>query len=236
MKTFDQRDLDTLARTIYGEAEANNAADAKAVAWVIVNRCDLPNWPNTVAQVCLQPWQFSCWNPGDPNRERILNANSTWFNRCQEIALGVLNGEIHDPTDGSTHYYATFIKTPKWAKGKTPVLRVNHGRKHAHLFFNDIDTPPPRNAKQALDQVKPLTNSRTVAGATALTATGAGAVATGVIQQVADSAPAVSVVSEVARTAQEHPSGLLILFGVAVIAAALFLIYLRWDDRRKGIR
>src|SRR4051794_15177463 len=94
MRKFTERDLDTMARTLYGEAEANNAADAKAIAWVIVNRADLPNWPDSVAQVCLQPWQFSCWNPGDPNRDRILNAKSTWFERCREIALGVLNGEI----------------------------------------------------------------------------------------------------------------------------------------------
>jgi lysozyme len=88
----------------------------------------------------------------------------------------------------------------------------------------------------APEPVKPLTKSRTMAGATATAAAGGSAVALGVVQQIGDAAPAVSVVSQVAQTAQEHPSGLLIVFGLAVIVAAAFIAYARWDDRRKGYR
>ena len=50
-----------------GEAEAKDIDDAQAIAHVIVNRMRLPNWPDSAAEVCLQPWQFSCWNKNDPN-------------------------------------------------------------------------------------------------------------------------------------------------------------------------
>lgn len=231
-----ERDLDTLARTLYGEAEAGNAADAKAIASVVMNRVRYRNWPNSAAEVCLQPWQFSCWNANDPNRARILAAQGPWFERCREIGLKALTGKLEDPTSGSTHYYATFVKKPKWAKGKQPVYRVTHNRGHEHLFFNDIDTKPPQSAKEALDQQRPLTRSRTMATSAVLTTTGVSAVVAGSAQQIADVAPAVSVVSQVAETAHEHPDGLFIVFGLAVIAAALFMAWTRLSDRRKGIR
>lgn len=231
-----ERDLDTLARTLYGEAEAGNAADAKAIASVVMNRVRYPNWPNSAAEVCLQPWQFSCWNANDPNRSRILAAQGPWFERCREIAKKALTGELEDPTNGSTHYYATFVKAPKWAKGKKPVYRVTHNRGYEHLFFNDIDTRPPTSAREALDQQRPLTRSRTMAASAALTTTGVGAVVAGSAQRIADVAPAVSVVSDVAWTANEYPNGLLMVFGIAVILAALFIAWTRVSDRRKGIR
>jgi hypothetical protein len=236
MQRITERDIDTLARTLYGEAEANNAADAKAIAWVVVNRARHARWPDSVAEVCLQPFQFSCWNANDPNRARILAARSSWFQRCREIALGVLNGEIADPTSVSTHYYATFVKQPKWAKGKKPVYRVTHAKNHEHLFFNDIDTKPPTTPREALDQVNSLSSSRTMAGATVVTASGAGAIAVGAAQQVADAAPAVAVVSQVAETAHNHPSGLMIAFGLVVIAAGLYIAWARYSDRKRGIR
>lgn len=236
MTKYDQRDHDTLSRTLYGEAEAGNAADAKAIASVIMNRVHHQKWPDAAAEVCLQPWQFSCWNANDPNRARILAAKGPWFDRCREIALTALNSTLEDPTAGSTHYYATFVKKPKWAKGKKPVYRVTHNRGYEHLFFNDIDTKPPATSREALDQQRPLTSSRTMVGSAALTTTGVAAVAAGSVQQIADAAPAVSVVSQVAQTAQEHPSGLLIAFGIVVIAAALFIAWTRWSDRRKGLR
>ena len=144
MRNPTHHDLDTLARTLYGEAESDNCIDAIAIAWVILNRARLPNWPDSITGVCLQSWAFSCWNIGDPNRSRILAARGEWFKHCQRIAADVVNGAIPDPTVRSTHYYATFIKEPKWARGHTPVYGVKHRRGDEHRFFNDIDTPAPK--------------------------------------------------------------------------------------------
>ncbi len=231
-----EHDLDILARTLYGEAEAGSAADAKAIASVVMNRVDYPNWPNTAAEVCLQPWQFSCWNANDPNRARILTAKGPWFERCREIALKALTGELEDPTSGSTHYYATFVKKPKWAKGKKPVYRVTHTKNNEHLFFNDIDTKPPKSAKEALDQQRPVSRTRTMVGAGTLVTTGGAAIGLGLADQIAQVAPAVTVAREVAETAHSHPDGLLIVFGLLVVAAAIFIGWARWSDRKRGLR
>lgn len=236
MTTPTVHDLDILSRTLYGEAEAGNAADAKAIASVVMNRARYRNWPDTAAEVCLQPWQFSCWNANDPNRARILAAKGPWFDRCREIASAALSGALPDPTSGSTHYYATFIKKPKWAKGKQPVYRVTHNRGHEHLFFNDVDTKPPATPKEALDQQRPLARTRTMSASGALAGTGVVAVGTGLADQVNQMAPAVTVVRDVAESAHEHPDGLLIVFGLVVIAAAAFIMWSRWDDRRRGLR
>lgn len=152
-------DIDILARTLHGEAKANNIADAEAIASVVMNRCRYPNWPSSPAKVCQQPWQFSCWNTNDPNRERILNAKGAWFDTCVDIATRAVNGAVTDMTATSTHYHTRNVK-PFWSKGKQPVFETD-----GHLFFNDIDTKPPATAKEALDQHRPLNQSRTVRGA-----------------------------------------------------------------------
>ena len=65
-------DIDTLARTIYGEARGESRQGKIAVACVILNRVKrkkMCGWREingykvaTVAATCLKPWQFSCWN------------------------------------------------------------------------------------------------------------------------------------------------------------------------------
>lgn len=148
MLKFTEGDLEALTRTLFGEAEAHNVADAEAIASVVLNRVDLPNWPDTISHVCLQPSQFSCWNRGDPNLKRILTRRGPWYERCREIALRAAQGEIPDPTHRSTHYYATYVPEPKWARGHTPVYRVKHRGGSAHLFYNDIDCPAPKEGNQ----------------------------------------------------------------------------------------
>lgn len=216
-------DLDTLARTLYGEAVAYDVEDASAIACVIMNRVGYKNWPNSVAKVCLQPWQFSCWNQNDPNRERILNASGDWFDRCKEIAQKAIDGDLVDETLRSTHYHTPNVK-PSWSRGKKAVFKS-----HGHLFFNDIDTPAPQTAKDALDQQKPLNKSRTVQGSRI--AGGAGAVAT-----VAGIASEISPALPVLNWVRDNLSFALIVLGVAVLAGVGYAVYARLDDRKKGLR
>lgn len=125
-------------------------------------------------------------------------------------------------------YHDAAAQFDRWVydnKKKVPGL-VARRKAEKDLFLDGTKRP----------ELKPLAKSRTMTGSAVLAASGTGAVAVGVTQQIADAAPAVSVVSQVAQTAQEHPSGLLIVFGIVVVAAALYIAWARWDDRRKGIR
>lgn len=230
MIPHDDNDLDVFARTLYGEAEANNAVDAKAIACVVLNRLGhYPRWPGSIAEVCLQPWQFSCWNKNDPGRVRILKANDkdAWFRTCQDIARQAVYG-IPDPTNGSTHYYATYVPVPKWVKKgkKTPVYRVKHRNGHSHLFFNDIDTRPPQSPKEALDQIRPLSSTKTVKAATV---GGAAATGLGVIEVADKIAPAFPLLD---RMATWGPYAVIVIL-LAVIA---FLVWKRIDARKRGDR
>lgn len=220
-----KRDLDILARTLYGEAEGNNIADAKAIAAVIVNRTRFPNWPNRIAAVCLQAWQFSCWNQSDPNRERILNAHGDWYDTCTKIAGEAISGEMADPTNGATHYYETGIKAPKWAKKHSACHEVRHRGGTAHLFYNDIDTPPPETARQALDQVRSFGQTRQVKGAqVAAGATVLGAAAEAVNQLQ----PAFPLLQQLALYAP-------LVLAIITLAGIGWMVWARYDQRRRGI-
>ena len=144
MSQYD-KDLDTLTRTIWGEARGELYGDRVAIANVVMNRFRSDKWfsANTVAGVCRKPYQFSCWNMSDPNRPGLLNVNPAdpVFSECMEIATQALDGALPDITFGSTHYFAGswqpwhLIKNkPEWAKGKMPVVRIGK-----HFFYNKVD-------------------------------------------------------------------------------------------------
>lgn len=131
-------DVLTTARTIYGEARGEPIMGQIAVGWVIRNRHESGKWfgRGSVADVCTRPYQFSAWNPDDPNREKLLavTLDDPAMQKAVYAALAALLGFEEDRTVGSCHYYVDGSPEPAWAKGKTPVGRIN-----AHVFFRDID-------------------------------------------------------------------------------------------------
>lgn len=138
MTAYNEHDLDTLARTIYGEARgelhhpSGGVKSLHAVAWVIKNRAALKQYSSSIREVCTQSWQFSCWNVRDPNREILLKATfaDTIFQQCYLAATTVLFGNIEDCTHGATHYHSTSIRTPYWAVGHAPTITIGH-----HVFY-----------------------------------------------------------------------------------------------------
>lgn len=133
-------DCDILARTIYGEARGESISGMEAVASVVLNRLAVSKkygrywWGNTIAGICRQPWQFSCWNKDDPNY-RLINKvpeNDVIFCICKRIAGRAVAGILEDKTNNATHYH-TKNTCPVWAKGKIPCAEI--GR---HFFYNDI--------------------------------------------------------------------------------------------------
>ena len=221
-------ETEVLARTIYGEARSGDVEDATAIACVILNRVGYRNWPSNVADVCLQPMQFSVWNESDAGRARMLRAElgkTAWFDECWKIAEEALRGALTDKTRTSTHYHTRAV-APRWSKGKTPCYQTQ-----GHLYFNNIDTKAPSTPAEALAAERPLVSTRTVVGSVVA---GAGVVA----GAVTDPLLTASEVATVAGAAAALGWGGLAaaLPHIVALAGLAYAVYARIDDRRKGLR
>ena len=133
--------VDTLARTLWGEARGEPVRGIEAVAAVIINRVRAAErrggfwWGDSVVAVCRKPFQFSCWNTNDPNRAKLLavTAADPVFATCLRVARRAVAGLLDDPTVGATHYHATGLH-PDWAAGHGPSAEI--GR---HVFYNTTE-------------------------------------------------------------------------------------------------
>lgn len=129
-------DIDTLARTIYGEARGEFAktgiATFIAVANVVFNRTKRKSfWGGSIRDICLQPKQFSCWNAQDPNYaplKKVMRGEMV-FDLCWNVAQNVLEEKWPDLTKGADHYHALSV-APFWALGRKPLLTLGN-----HVFY-----------------------------------------------------------------------------------------------------
>lgn len=115
---------DIIAATIILEAGGEYHVGAlEAVYEVIMTRAKKRN--KTPAQVCLQKWQFSCWN-GMVIEDQIKKAKKhpRWV-----IAENIL-GKTTNFTKGADHYYADYIDAPYWAASMTQTVKIGK-----HIFF-----------------------------------------------------------------------------------------------------
>lgn len=133
-------DVDIFARTVYGEARGEGYRGMQAVANVVFNRVALSDnhkhfGDGSFASACQAPWQFSCWNTNDPNRQIILDLpdGDPLFSQAIQIASDAVNGILTDITEGATYYYAQGSPEPEWAIGKIPCQIIGK-----HIFFKNI--------------------------------------------------------------------------------------------------
>ena len=104
---------------------------------VVLNRVAVANrhggywWGKDIADVCLKPFQFSCWNANDPQRAKLLSVaeNNIHFATALRIARRAAYGLLLDSVAGATHYHTLDI-LPRWAQGQTPVAIIGH-----HMFY-----------------------------------------------------------------------------------------------------
>jgi N-acetylmuramoyl-L-alanine amidase len=121
------------ARTIWGEARGEGELGMEAVACVIVNRAVLGGWwGESIEEVCLKPWQFSCWNKNDPNRPELIAVgdDDPQFKICLAIAEKAYAGTLKDVTHGADSYHDIRMNPPKWADNLKPVCVIKH-----HVFY-----------------------------------------------------------------------------------------------------
>lgn len=128
-------DVDTLARTIWGEARSESLSGREAVANVVMNRVRSSRYPSGVAAVCKQDMQFSAWNSNDPNLPRMLAVTNSdgVFRDCLAIAQSAVNGTLGDRTGGALHYYAKYIEPPYWVGNAQVSARIGQ-----HIFLTGV--------------------------------------------------------------------------------------------------
>ncbi len=137
-------DVDSLARSIWGEARGESEEGQLAVGWVIRNRVSAAQafiartgrahplfGDGTLVGACRAPRQFSAWNPGDANAAKLreVGFGDAAYCRAFAVAAQVWGGLVADPTDGATHYHRSDIE-PVWAKSMQPRALIG-----AHMFY-----------------------------------------------------------------------------------------------------
>ena len=107
-------DLYLLAKTVYAEARGEPYEGQVAVAAVVLNRVESPDFPNTIAEVIYQPWAFTAVHDGQIN----LEPNQTAYNAARDA----MNG--WDPTYGCLYYYNASTATSEWIFTRTTVVTI----------------------------------------------------------------------------------------------------------------
>lgn len=127
-------DLATLQLVIWREARGEPFDGKRGVAHVVRNRTLVAAWWNghiagSISRVVLQPYQFSSFNPNDPNSDKWPDDADPSFAECCAAAVPVYLNHDEDNTDGATYYYDASIDWPlAWGNQDLYENTLNVGR------------------------------------------------------------------------------------------------------------
>lgn len=116
---YSEKDLDLIANAVYGEARGEPYEGQVAVAAVILNRVEHPDFPNTISEVIFQPLAFTAVADG----QIWLEPNE----RAKEAVLDALNG--WDPTENAIYYFNPKTATSKWIWSRPQIKTIGQ-----HIF------------------------------------------------------------------------------------------------------
>ena len=115
-----------ISYTIYAEARGESFKGKKAVAAVIATRAKIIK--KSMAYVCIQPKQFSCWNeisevPSNYSMGLKLHpADIKARSECYGLAWLLLSG--HVKWDHLTHFYNPSKASPEWKRNMDGVQMI----------------------------------------------------------------------------------------------------------------
>jgi N-acetylmuramoyl-L-alanine amidase len=110
----ENKDLDLLARIIYGESRGEPYEGQVAVGAVVLNRVADSRFPNSVAGVIYQSGAFDAVKDGQIN----LTPNDTSYRAARDA----LNG--WDPSYGCIYYFNPATATSKWIWSRPLVVKI----------------------------------------------------------------------------------------------------------------
>ena len=120
-------DQQIIALTAYGEARGLGSDGMQATINTIQNRVysGIRWWGTGFREVCLKPWQYSCWNATDPNRPKLFQVteDDPQYTIALQLAADGLSGQLDDLTNQADSYYDDRMPSmPLWADGLTPTF------------------------------------------------------------------------------------------------------------------
>ena len=139
---FDENnDIYCMAQNIYFEAGNQPLAGKIAVAQVVLNRLEHPNYPTTMCDVIYQAkWKENWLGNLVPIRHQCQFSwfcdgksddpvdSPTWMYSLR-VAADVVQGKYGDITEGSTHYHTIYVH-PYWADSLNETVVINE-----HVFY-----------------------------------------------------------------------------------------------------
>ncbi|MGG0655571.1 spore cortex-lytic enzyme [Rummeliibacillus pycnus] len=116
---FTNEDLQLMANAVYGEARGEPYEGQVAVAAVILNRLDSPDFPNTISGIIFQPRAFTAVADGQiwltPNKQAM------------EAVLDAMNG--WDPSQHALYYFNPKTATSSWIWTRKQITQIGE-----HIF------------------------------------------------------------------------------------------------------
>ncbi|GKV67931.1 spore cortex-lytic enzyme [Sporosarcina sp. NCCP-2716] len=116
---YSEDDLKLLANAVYGESRGEPYEGQVAVAAVILNRIEHPDFPNTVGGVIFQPGAFTAVSDG----QIWLTPNE----RAKEAVIDAMNG--WDPSENAIYYFNPVTATSKWIWSRPQIKKIG-----MHIF------------------------------------------------------------------------------------------------------
>jgi len=114
---YSEEDLYWLSRAVHGEARGEIYTGQVAVAAVIINRLQSPQFPDTIKGVIFEQLAFTAVADG----QIYLKPNATALKAAREALTGI------DPSNGALYYWNPDKATSKWIWTRSIIKRIgNH--------------------------------------------------------------------------------------------------------------
>lgn len=152
-------DVSILAQTIWGEARSHGATGMLAVGNVIKNRAEanMKMFGQGIRGVALKPKQFSCWNEGDPNRDRIKEMLQ--YDRLISLRRSP-DGTPFDEWFAKFKNSGNYMDYKAWLLAKDIAKKIIAGKAsdptNGAVYYHTTDVDPAWNAN--LDHVATVGN------------------------------------------------------------------------------
>lgn len=116
---YSEQDLQIIANAVYGEARGEPYEGQVAVAAVILNRLESPDFPDSISGIIFQPGAFTAVDDG----QIWLTPNA----RAKEAVLDAING--WDPSENALYYFNPVTATSEWIWTRPQIKQIGE-----HIF------------------------------------------------------------------------------------------------------